>query len=259
MKPIQRASLADVVSERILSLIEDGEYRAGDRLPSERELGEQLGVGRTSIREGLSYLDKLGVLDIHQGRGMVVRSFSLEDLFASPALVSGIVELPEKQIRNLMHTRRVLEQEAARLAAVSRTSGDLEQIREIIEAMKRSGGHPEQWFKLDRRFHVAVVTASDNSALIELVKLHWDLFSRFSRHSHVVRHIPLFVTNATRFHEQIYLAIAAADPIQAGEKMCVHLKNSEAIVLDRIEASEEEPPTLDYEPGTDEHEPHIKG
>lgn len=56
MKPIQhtKASLADAVFERILSLVEEGEHRAGDRLPSERELGEQLGVARTSIREGLS-------------------------------------------------------------------------------------------------------------------------------------------------------------------------------------------------------------
>ena len=259
MKPIQRASLADAVSERILSLIEDGEYRAGDRLPSERELGEQLGVGRTSIREGLSYLDKLGVLDIHQGRGMVVRSLSLEDLFTSPALVSGIVELPEKQIRDLMHTRRVLEQDAARLAAVKRTADDLERIEEIIGAMKRSGGHPEQWFKLDRRFHVAVVAASDNSALVELVKLHWDLFSRFSKHSHIVQHAPLFVTNATRFHERIYLAIEAADPVQASERMRAHLEHSEAIVLDGFEAFEEEPTVSQHEPSGDGNGSYTKG
>jgi GntR family transcriptional regulator, transcriptional repressor for pyruvate dehydrogenase complex len=236
---IPRASLADAVSERILSLIEDGEYRAGDRLPSERELGELLGVGKSSIREGVSYLDKLGVLDIHQGRGMVVRSFSLKDLFASSAHVSGIVELPEKQIRDLMHTRLVLEQEAARLAAVTRTDDDLERIGEIIAAMKRSGVEPERWFKLDRRFHVAVVTASDNSALVELVKLIWDLFSRFSKHSHIVHNAPLFVTAATRFHEQIYHAIEAADPVKATERMHAHLKNSEAIVLDGLETSEE--------------------
>lgn len=228
-------------------MIQEGEYRAGDRLPSERELGEQLGVGRTSIREGLSYLDKLGVLDIHQGRGMVVRSFSLEDLFASPALMSGIVDLPDKQIRDIMHTRCVLEREAARLAAVRRTADHLERMDEIIEAMKCSGGQPEEWFKLDRRFHVAVVTASDNSALVELVKLLWDLFSRFSRHSHVVRHIPLFVANATRLHEQIFHAIQAADPAQASDRMRAHLENSQAIVLDGLEASQEGLPDPEQE------------
>lgn len=54
MSSIRRASLADAVSQRILSLIEDGEYRAGDRLPSERRLGEQLGVGNGVEPEGKS-------------------------------------------------------------------------------------------------------------------------------------------------------------------------------------------------------------
>ena len=117
MEPIRKESLADAVSDRVLALIREGTYRAGDRLPTERELAGQLGVGRTSVREGLRYLEKLGVLDIHQGRGMMVRSLSLEDLFLNSLPVSAIVELPEKQIRDIMHARRVLELESARLAA----------------------------------------------------------------------------------------------------------------------------------------------
>ncbi len=89
MSSIRRASLADAVSQRILSLIEDGEYRAGDRLPSERELGEQLGVGKSSIREGVSYLDKLGVLDIHQGKGAARRVAGSSKRASGPRLRLG--------------------------------------------------------------------------------------------------------------------------------------------------------------------------
>ncbi len=232
VEPIRKASLADAVSERILSLIQEGRFRAGERLPTERELGEQLGVGRTSVREGLRYLEKLGVVDIHQGRGMIVRSLSLEDLFASTVPVSAILELPEKQIRDIMHARRVLELESAYLAASTRTAENLARMAELIEAQKRSLKRPREWLRLDRLFHVTVANASDNVALVQLISLLWDMLFK---HSEDILRNQVIVTNSTRYHEQIYHAIEAGDAELARERMLTHLDDSQKVVLSGLD------------------------
>jgi len=181
------------VSERVLASIREGKYRAGDRLPTERELAVQLGVGRTSVREGLRYLEKLAVLDIHQGRGMMVRSLSLEDVFLNSMPISTIVELPEKQIRYIMHASRVLELGSPRLAASQRTAGDLARMAELVEAQKRSLERPEEWLGLDRLFRVAVARASGNEALVQLIRLLWDMLFK---HSEEILRNKLIVTNS---------------------------------------------------------------
>ena len=234
MEPIRKDSLADAVSERVLALIREGKYRAGDRLPTERELAGQFGVGRTSVREGLRYLEKLGVLDIHQGRGMMVRSLSLEDIFLNSVPVSAIVDLPERQIRDIMHARRVLELESAYLAAGMRTAEDLARMAELIEAQKRNLRRHREWLGLDRLFHVAVARASDNAALVQLIRLLWDMLFRYSED--ILRNRAI-VTNSTRYHEQIYHAIEAGDSERARERMLAHLEDSQKVVLSGLGGS----------------------
>jgi GntR family transcriptional regulator, transcriptional repressor for pyruvate dehydrogenase complex len=228
VEPIRKESLADAVSDRVLALIREGTYRAGDRLPTERELAGQLGVGRTSVREGLRYLEKLGVLDIHQGRGMMVRSLSLEDVFLNSMPVSTIVELLEKQIRDIMHARRVLELESARLAASARTAEDLARMADLVEAQKRNLERPEEWLALDGLFHVAVARASDNEALVQLIRLLWDMLFK---HSEAILRNEIIITSSTSYHEQIYNAIEAGDAGTARERMLAHLEDSQKLVL----------------------------
>jgi DNA-binding FadR family transcriptional regulator len=228
VEPIRKESLADAVSDRVLALIREGKYRAGDRLPTERELAGQLGVGRTSVREGLRYLEKLGVLDIHQGRGMMVRSLSLEDVFLNSMSVSTIVELPEKQIRDIMHARRVLELESARLAAEGRSAEDLARMAELVEAQKRNLSKPEEWLALDGLFHATVARASDNEALVQLIMLLWEMLFK---HSEDILRNQNIITSSTRYHEQIYYSIEARDGERARELMLAHLEDSQKKVL----------------------------
>ena len=131
MEPISKSSLADGVSERLILLLKEGKYRPGDRLPTERQLAEQFGVGRTSVREGLRYLEKMGILDIHQGRGITVRSLSLEDIFAYSVPLTSLIELPNKEIRDTMYARRLLERESVYLACENRTGQELGELRPL--------------------------------------------------------------------------------------------------------------------------------
>src|SRR4028119_312474 len=99
---IERTSLSDAVTDSVISQIREGRYRAGDRLPTERELAEQLGVGRTSVREGLRFLEKLGILEIRQGTGTVVRSLSLGKVFEHLIPVQTLIDLPGRDVRDIM-------------------------------------------------------------------------------------------------------------------------------------------------------------
>jgi GntR family transcriptional repressor for pyruvate dehydrogenase complex len=132
---IKTISLSDAVTDRIITQIQEGWYRAGDRLPSERELAEQLGVGRTSVREGLRFLEKLGILEIRRGMGMMVRSLSLGGVFEHLVPIQTIIELRDRDVRDIMHVRRVLEAESAQLAAQHATDRQLWRLEELLHGM----------------------------------------------------------------------------------------------------------------------------
>jgi GntR family transcriptional repressor for pyruvate dehydrogenase complex len=158
----------------------------------------------------------------------MVRSLSLEDVFLNSLPVSAIVELPEKQIRDIMHARRVLELESARLAASERTAEDLARMADLVEAQKRNLERPEEWLALDGLFHVAVARASDNEALVQLIRLLWDMLFK---HSEAILRNAIIVTSSTSYHEQIYRAIEAGDDERARERMLAHLEDSQKLVL----------------------------
>lgn len=235
MEPISKSSLADGVSERLILLLKEGKYLPGDRLPTERKLAEQFGVGRTSVREGLRYLEKMGILDIHQGRGITVRSLSLEDIFAYSVPLTSLIELPNKEIRDTMHARRLLERESVALAAENRTGQDLGELEEVVSEMGRSFEAPYEWLELDKKFHATVARASGNVALVQLIRVLWDIFVR---HSEVILQNPRMMTSSTQFHREIYEFIEAGDGEGAREKMSAHLQESQNIVLDALEEAD---------------------
>ncbi len=234
MEPISKSSLADGVSERLILLLKEGKYRPGDRLPTERKLAEQFGVGRTSVREGLRYLEKMGILDIHQGRGITVRSLSLEDIFAYSVPLTSLIELPNKEIRDTMYARRLLERESVYLACENRSGGELGELEEVVSEMERSFDLPYEWLELDKKFHVSVARASGNAAFVQLIRVLWDIFVR---HSEAILKNPKMMTSSTRFHREIYEAIEAGDGERAREKMSEHLVESQEIVLEALENS----------------------
>lgn len=237
MEPISKSSLADGVSERLILLLKEGKYRAGDRLPTERKLAEQFGVGRTSVREGLRYLEKMGILDIHQGRGITVRSLSFEDIFAYSVPLTSLIELPNKEIRDTMHARRLLERESVYLAAGNRSEQELDELEEIVVEMEGSFDEPYEWLELDKKFHVTVARASGNVALVQLIQVLWDIFVR---HSEAILKNPEMMTSSTQFHREIYEALEAGDSESARERMSAHLQQSQQIALDALEEAHQD-------------------
>jgi GntR family transcriptional regulator, transcriptional repressor for pyruvate dehydrogenase complex len=233
---IKRISLSDAVTDRIISQIQEGQYRAGDRLPTERELAEQLGVGRTSVREGLRFLEKLGVLEIRQGMGTVVRSLSLGEVFEHLVPVQTIIELPDRDVRDIMHVRRVLEAESAQLAAQHATDRQLGRLEELLHGMAASLEKPRDYLEMDLEFHVVVAEAASNPVLAQLVNLIRDIYTRYFE---IVLRDPEMNKTSLGFHRQLYTALRDHDADAARQHILAHLSQAERDVLKLLNAEDE--------------------
>ncbi|MGH3089588.1 MAG: FadR/GntR family transcriptional regulator [Rubrobacteraceae bacterium] len=232
MDKVKKTSLSDAVTESVISQIREGRYRAGDRLPSERELAEQLGVGRTSVREGLRFLEKLGILEIRQGTGIVVRSLSLGEVFEHLIPVQTIIELPDRDVRNIMHVRRVLEAESARMAARNATEEQLDRLRNLLDGMAASLEKPREYLDLDLEFHVVLAEAGGNPVLAQLTGLIRDIYTRYFE---IVLEDPEMNKTSLEFHRKLYSALRERDASAAHQHIIAHLRQAERDVLKVLE------------------------
>src|SRR2546427_8600018 len=153
---VARASLSDHIVEQITGLISRGALRPGDRIPSEKQLCLQFGVGRTSVREALRSLSVMGVLKSHMGDGTFVTD---DATFLERSFQWGLL-LNSKIVEDLIETRLMLESHTAYLAAAKATAEDLEQAREAVRRMQASLADPAQYLEHDLQFHLTIARAT---------------------------------------------------------------------------------------------------
>lgn len=159
----QRIGLVDQAIHQLRASITAGEWPVGERIPNESVLVERLGVGRNTVREAVRALAHAGILDVRQGDGTYVRATSE---------VSGAIRrLWGNELRDVLHVRRALEVEGARLAAVNRTEDDLERLRALLATSSEAfREQPDAVARADADFHLAVVECSHNTILIGLYR-----------------------------------------------------------------------------------------
>ena len=138
--PIARASVPDLVFDRLREAILSGGYAPGERLPPQRVLARELDVNLSSVREALGRLEQLRLVEVRHGDGAKVldwrRSGGLEAL-----VLQGSVEGP--LARDLFEARRLLLVEAARLAATRRSAEQADALSELARAVAAAPGDPE--------------------------------------------------------------------------------------------------------------------
>ncbi len=152
---------------RIKEMITSGALSPGDRLPPEKELGERLGVSRSSLREAVKALEVIRVLDVRRGDGTYVTS--LEPRLLLEAL-SFVVDLhSDDSVLEIFAVRRILEPAAAKLAATRIDAGRLTALERLLAAADADGSI-EDLVRHDLAFHQAVVEAGGNEYLSRLVE-----------------------------------------------------------------------------------------
>jgi GntR family transcriptional regulator, transcriptional repressor for pyruvate dehydrogenase complex len=207
-----------LVVAQIRALIESGELKAGDKLPTERSLAEQLGVSRSSVREALSALEVLGVIHSRQGLGNFiaenVENDLQEDQFEDLIVEGGTIEILE--------ARQLFEPGLAALAARRRTDADLAAIRACVTEMERRLTEGMDSWEPDWGFHIAVANACHNpvvAAIEDLINQRvsgrlWQLMRERNYASEPDR--PAQYLNR---HRLIYEAIERGDPLVAEAAM----------------------------------------
>ncbi|WP_333983581.1 FadR/GntR family transcriptional regulator [Ectopseudomonas khazarica] len=156
---IQRRSLVEQTIDAIRQLIRAKTWRVGECIPREVELVELFQVGRNTVREAIRVLSHSGMLEVRQGDGTYVR----REL--DPA--ETITRLNKSALSDHLEMQCILESEAARFAAMRRTSDDLVRLKKALDlrAAHASGTNVDQLIEHDREFHEAIVDASHNEAL----------------------------------------------------------------------------------------------
>src|SRR3954454_3091500 len=162
---VTRSKLAETVARQLLTELREKRPTRGSKLPSERELMEALGVGRSTIREAINGLAMLGILEIRHGQGAFVRDAAPQ---GAPARALAAV-LARGATRDLFEARRLVEIETARLAALRRTEVDLGEIEQVLADHERALRDGTPAIGPAVRFHVLVAQAASNEVLAGFV------------------------------------------------------------------------------------------
>lgn len=206
------------VADQLAAPIRSGELKKGDALPSERELARRLSVSRPTIREAITTLEVMGLVEVRPGSGVYVLE-SGKDSLKTPEDVPGPFEFLE--------ARKALEPEVAAFAANRISDGQLERLRDLL----RQFGNPEldanDIERIDREFHTLIGEATHNSALAGLVKWVWEVRSDSEVNARFYQRVrDQGVRPAVDDHRAIIAALMARDENAARQAMREHLQRA---------------------------------
>ncbi|MBY6062111.1 FadR/GntR family transcriptional regulator [Microbacterium esteraromaticum] len=218
-------SALDTALHGLRSLIADGALRPGDRLPSEGELCEQLGVSRGSLREAIRMLAALGVLETRHGSGSYVGELRAADLISSLSLTVGL--LPMEGVLELTELRRALEPHVAALAAARIDHDEIARLDALLTEIE-SNDDFQAHSRLDHEFHMAIAEVAGQDALTSLL----DVLRSRSRAYRLSD--PADAAELKRHsdigHRAILRGLAAADPVAASAAASAHVADTAAWV-----------------------------
>jgi GntR family transcriptional regulator, transcriptional repressor for pyruvate dehydrogenase complex len=162
LEPIQRETVMSMVARRIEQLVRNGDLKAGDRLPAEPDLAQMLGVSRGSLREALKGLMYLGLIKSRAGDGTYIQS-SLGRVLNQH--FKWMILLDEVKHLEIYELRKIIEPDAAALAAKRAAQVDIECLETALQGLAESRGNPVLFHGYDIQFHDAFARASGNAAI----------------------------------------------------------------------------------------------
>ena len=237
---VQPEKLSTSVVKQIELLILRGILRPGERLPSERELADRLGVSRPSLRDAIANLQDRGLLTARAGAGIFVADV-LGSAF-SPALIQ-LFASQEEAVFDYLSFRRDMEGLAAERAARYASESDLKVIQVIFDKMEaaHSKRNPEEEAGLDAQFHSAIIDASHNVVMLHMMRSMFDLLREGVFYNRQV----MFRQRTSRAslleqHRAINTALQARDPASARAAVEDHLGYVENALREQQKADRNE-------------------
>ncbi|MFQ5542375.1 MAG: FadR/GntR family transcriptional regulator [Candidatus Binatia bacterium] len=225
LKAVKKIRIYEDVVSQIHELIRDGRLKAGDQLPSERELAETFKVSRTSVREALRALETEGLIVTRTGMGTFVADLPTESLVAPLARL--LIEAKDA-LADVFEMRKLIEPQIASLAAERASEKDIEGMREILKKQKEQISKGAMAVEADTEFHFSIGQATQNQALQKLVSGLMDILSHSREES---LQTPGRSEDSLASHERILSAIENHDRIGARKAMLHHIEKVEQNII----------------------------
>lgn len=218
LKEVSVEKPVDAIIRQIKELLVSGRLKPGDRLPPERKLSEQLGVGRTPVREALRKLEFYGILKTRPQSGTFVASIGIGAL---QSLIADVLKIDSPSFLSLVETRVLLEEASIKLACRRRTKEDIKGLEASLAAYLEKAERGIKAVDEDLMFHLAIAEASKNNVLKSLLLIIIpDIISNYS-----VFKVCDTVTNKTmNEHKQLLACIKEGDAEKGAAGMKKHLK-----------------------------------
>lgn len=228
-KKIKPKKIYEEVAETIHEMIRSGQLKPGERLDSVQQLAENFQVGRSAIREALTSLRAMGLVEMRQGEGTFIKEFETDQITLP---LSTAILMNKKDIANLLEVRKILELGTVAAAAKRRNKEHLLAMEKALQEMEAASGDEELGEEADLQFHLAISEASQNALLLSLMNHVSGLMGETMKET---RKVWLFSKQTTieklaYEHYSIYKAIEKQDEEEARHFMKIHLENVEAVI-----------------------------
>lgn len=211
----QAKTLAEQVADGIMNLIQETPYKAGDKLPTEKELCESTGAGRNTVREALKILASRNVLEIRQGAGTFV---SEKQGIPDDPLGFSMVNDHVKLTKDLLQVRIMLEPQIAALAAQCAKEHEIRELEEILEEMEAAMKKREDYSELDTKFHTKIAQCTHNIVMENLLPVIGKGVAVFAREVAQTEYDRTWIS-----HRKIFCYIRDHKPFEAEMEMQYHL------------------------------------
>ena len=216
-----RRKLSETVAEQLMDAFKD--LPPGTKVPSERELTKDLGVGRSTVREALNGLAVLGMLEIRHGQGAFIAEASSDGAPAGSAPAPLAAALERGVTREFIEARLLVETQVARLAAERRTDEDLKQIEAALIVQEKSLGadNLDATLSVATSFNMLLAEAAHNEILAAMIHVFMDPMKERGPKLYA---LPGFGDWDLKEHTGIYEAVRDQDADLAAERMREHIE-----------------------------------
>lgn len=218
LKVLKKETIAEMIIDQIIEQIALGNYRYGDRLPSERELASSFGVSRASVREAMRALASMELVEIRPGKGTFFTR-NASPLFRDE--LSSKLLIKRRELNETIEARKIIEVELSKLAALRASDEDIEKLKQILSDMNLKIDSKESFVEDDLYFHLTIAKMAGNSILFETILSIRQLLKL--NHVEVVN-IRVKDDIAYDGHLEVFEGIKERNPEKAGDSMRRHLE-----------------------------------
>lgn len=229
--PIRRRKLADEVLERLIDLIQQGELRPGEQMPSERDLMATFAVGRAAVREALQALAGMGMISIQHGERARITAVTAQSMIDQiDRSARHLLSTSPGSVEHLKEARLLFEVDMTRIAARKATTDDVARLQEKIALMEENLGNHQAFIEADMDFHKTLAAISENPifSAVSQAMLQW----LAEYHVDVVS-VPGAEDVTLGEHREILQSVAAHDADAAERAMVGHLTRASALYQER--------------------------